>query len=158
MDTRPQTARGAGAIDVESLLQPIDGANPAGRDLMDADEYSVIREHRRADVDIVLQDDPFDKSRRLFVKPDQKSSDWHAVLRLGSEALRSKTKDLQIAAWITEALGHLHGFTGLRDGFQLMRQLQSASGPTSTHGSSPTIRSRAMARTTFSTARSSYRS
>jgi len=111
-------------IDVESLLRPIDGAHSAGLDLTDADEYQVIREHRRADVDVILQDDSHDKIRRLFKKPDQKSSDWHAVVRLGCEALRAKTKDLQIAAWVTEALGQLHGFEGLRDGFRLLHQLQ----------------------------------
>ncbi len=124
MHTSDQTVRGQGAIDVESLLRPIDGAPTAGRDLTDADEYQAIREHRRADVDIILWDDQFDKSRRLFRKPDQKSSDWHAVVRLGCEALRAKTKDLQIAAWVAEALGQLHGFEGLRDGFRLLHQLQ----------------------------------
>ena len=124
MHTSHQTVRGQGAFDVESLLRPLDGADAAGRDLTDADEYQAIREHRRADVDIVLRDDPFDKSRRLFTKPDQKTSDWHAVVRLGCEALRTKTKDLQIAAWVAEALGQLHGFEGLRDGFRLLLQLQ----------------------------------
>jgi type VI secretion system protein ImpA len=37
--------------------------------------------------------------------------------------LRSKSKDLQIAAWVTEALGQLHGFAGLRDGFRLLLAL-----------------------------------
>ena len=124
MPTSNPIARGRGAIDVESLLRPFDGADAAGSDLTDADEYQAIREHRRADVDIVLRDDPFDKSRRLFAKPDRKTSDWHAVVRLGCEALRAKTKDLQIAAWVTEALGQLHGFAGLRDGFDLLLQMQ----------------------------------
>ncbi len=124
MHTSDQTVRGQGAIDVESLLRPLDGAHSAGRDLADADEYQTIREHRRADVDIILRDDAFDRSRRLFRKPDQKSSDWHAVVRLGCEALRAKTKDLQIAAWVAEALGQLYGFEGLRDGFRLLHQLQ----------------------------------
>ncbi len=124
MHTSDKTVPGRAPIDVESLLRPIDGAAPAGRDLTDADEYQAIREHRRADVDIILRDDQFDRSRRLFKKPDQKSSDWNSVVRLGCEALRTKTKDLQIAAWITEAVGQLHGFAGLRDGFHLLHQLQ----------------------------------
>jgi type VI secretion system protein ImpA len=124
MHTSYSTVKGQGAFDVESLLRPLDGADAAGRDLTDADEYQAIREHRRADVDIVMRDDPFDKSRRLFTKPDRKTSDWQAVVRLGCEALRTKTKDLQIAAWIAEALGQLHGFAGLRDGFVLLLQLQ----------------------------------
>jgi type VI secretion system protein ImpA len=124
MHSIDQTVRGQGAFDIESLLQPIDGANSAGLDLTDADEYQAIREYRRADIDIPLRDDPFDRSRRLFRKPDQKSSDWQAVVRLGCEALRTKTKDLQIAAWVAEALGQLSGFEGLRNGFRLLHQLQ----------------------------------
>jgi type VI secretion system protein ImpA len=124
MDPSDQTVREQGVIDVESLLRPIDLALPAGRDLADENEYETIREHRRADIEIVLRDDEFDKSRRLFWKPEQKTSDWRAVVKLGCEALRTKTKDLQIAAWVAEALGHLHGFAGLRDGFRLLHQLQ----------------------------------
>jgi type VI secretion system protein ImpA len=124
MDNSDQTLLEHPVIDVESLLRPIDEERPAGRDLADDDEYQTIREHRRADIEIVLQDDEFDKSRRLFWKPEQKSSDWSAVVKLGCQALRAKTKDLQIAAWVAEALGQLHGFAGLRDGFRLLHQLQ----------------------------------
>ena len=46
------------------------------------------------------------------------------MVRLGCEALKAKTKDLQIAAWVAEALGQLHGFEGLRDGFRLLLELQ----------------------------------
>ena len=159
MHTSYPTARGQGAFDVESLLRPLDGTDPAGRDLTDADEYQAIREHRRADVDIVLRDDPFDRSRRLFRKPDQKSSDWQAVARLGCEALRTKTKDLQIAAWVAEALGQLHGFerpagwlSAAASGFK------SSSGRIFIRGSSPTTPSRATGHTTFSIARRSCRS
>jgi type VI secretion system protein ImpA len=124
MENIDQTVSEKRVIEVESLLRPIDDESPAGRDLADSDEYQTIREHRRADIEIVFQDDEFDKNRRLFRKPEQKSSDWHAVVKLGSDALRAKTKDLQIAAWVAEALGQLYGFAGVRDGFHLLYQLQ----------------------------------
>jgi type VI secretion system protein ImpA len=113
-----------GAIDIESFLKPLEGAHAAGRDLTDADEYQLIREARRADIEVVQPDDEFARSRGLFRKSDQKTSDWNAVVQLGCEVLRAKTKDLQIAAWVTEALGRMHGFAGLRDGFRLLLQLQ----------------------------------
>ncbi len=45
---------------------------------------------------------------------------------MGQQILREKSKDLQIAAWITEALAHLHGLAGIRDGLNLMRAIQGA--------------------------------
>src|SRR5690606_21406161 len=37
--------------------------------------------------------------------------------------LAKKTKDLQVAAWLTEALVHREGFAGLKDGLELLRGL-----------------------------------
>src|SRR3954452_14586109 len=50
-----------------------------------------------------------------------KSADWKRVLDLGSTLLREESKDLVVAARVTEALGRLHGFAGLRDGLRLFR-------------------------------------
>src|SRR5262249_8842136 len=49
--------------------------------------------------------------------------DWKPVLEHGGKALAEKTKDLEIAAYLIEALLRLHGFAGLRDGFRLAREL-----------------------------------
>src|SRR5262249_9519457 len=45
------------------------------------------------------------------------------VLQLGTKALVEQTKDLEITAYLIEALVRLHGFAGLRDGFRLARGL-----------------------------------
>jgi len=42
------------------------------------------------------------------------------VISLAVPALTSKTKDLQIGVWLTEALIKKHGFVGLRDGLKLI--------------------------------------
>jgi type VI secretion system protein ImpA len=55
---------------------------------------------------------------------EAKVADWRAVIETATEALAKKTKDLQIAAWLTRALVKRHGFAGLRDGFHLLRELQ----------------------------------
>jgi type VI secretion system protein ImpA len=94
-------------IDIESLLQPIAGDNPAGESLQYSGLYDEIREARRAD-DNVGQGG------------DLKTSDWNEVLSLGTKALQERTKDLQVGAWLTEALLKLKGFAGLRDGLKLM--------------------------------------
>ncbi|HMF08354.1 MAG TPA: type VI secretion system protein TssA, partial [Thermoanaerobaculia bacterium] len=55
---------------------------------------------------------------------ETKVAEWDQVIDLGTEALRSQTKDLQIAAWLTEALARRHGFDGLRDGLRLLSGVQ----------------------------------
>jgi type VI secretion system protein ImpA len=51
------------------------------------------------------------------------TADWRPVLERGCEALAEKSKDLEIAAYVVEALLRLEGFPGLRDGFRLLREL-----------------------------------
>src|SRR5215470_8709043 len=100
-------------VDVEALLAPIPGKHPAGEDLRYSGLYDDIREARRAD-DALAQGD---WHREL------KGADWSRVIALATEALATKTKDLQISAWLSEALVKQHGFTGLRDGLRLTRGL-----------------------------------
>ena len=53
-----------------------------------------------------------------------KTADWPAVTEIATEVLATKSKDLQVAGWLAEALLKRYGFPGLRDGLQLMRELQ----------------------------------
>jgi type VI secretion system protein ImpA len=98
---------------LEALLAPIAGDNPAGENLTYAGVVDEIREARRADEDLEQGE----------WKRDLKSADWPKVVALASTALATRTKDLQIAAWLTEALVRLHGLSGLRDGLLLSREL-----------------------------------
>src|ERR1044072_17406 len=100
-------------IDLESLLYPISDDTPSGENQQYTGLYDEIREARRVDEELVQGD----------WKRELKSANWREVLRLTTEALASKTKDLQIGAWLTEAIIKLHGFYGLRDGLTLTRRL-----------------------------------
>src|SRR5262249_27416322 len=51
-----------------------------------------------------------------------KKADWAGIVKLSLETL-STSKDLLIAARLTEALTREVGFPGLRDGLTLMRQI-----------------------------------
>jgi type VI secretion system protein ImpA len=104
-----------GTVDFEALLAPIAGENPAGQSVRYTGVYDTIQEARRADDDLAQGD----------WKKDIKKADWHAVIELATETLRTKCKDLQIAAWLTEALVKQNGFAGLRDGVRLLRELQT---------------------------------
>ena len=96
----------------EGLLAPIPGANPCGPNLRHSVEYDKIKKAREPERD----------SNDLII-PDLASVNYPVVLRLTSEALAEKTKDLQIAAWYAEAMFATTGFGGLRDGLDLMRAL-----------------------------------
>jgi type VI secretion system protein ImpA len=109
----PVTATTPEVIDVEALLVPIAGENPSGENLQYSGLHDEIREARRADDDLEQGD----------WKRDLKTADWRQVLSLSTEALTDKSKDLQICAWLAEALVKLYGLAGLRDGLRLMRGL-----------------------------------
>jgi type VI secretion system protein ImpA len=102
-------------LDFEALLGPIAGDNPAGKDVRYDGTHDAIKEARRAD-DTLAQGE--------WVRTI-KASDWPAVIELASEALATKSKDVQIASWLVEALVKRYGFPGLRDGLGLLRDLQA---------------------------------
>ncbi|MFT7620845.1 MAG: type VI secretion system protein ImpA [Myxococcota bacterium] len=101
------------APDLTGLLQPITETAPTGESLRYDPVYAAIKEARRAD----------DKLPRGVWKQELKESDWRAVARLSKKALQDKSKDLQIAAWLTEGWLHVRGWPGLRYGLELCLRL-----------------------------------
>jgi type VI secretion system protein ImpA len=100
-------------LDMTALLSPIPGENPAGENLQYAGIYDEIREARRADDTLTKGD----------WEHEAKVAEWPKVVDLSTSALTTRTKDLQIASWLIEAIVEVHGFTGLRDGLKFMRGL-----------------------------------
>lgn len=103
-----------GVVNIAALLAPLAGENPAGASLQYDGMHDDIREARRAD-------DQFSQGEW---QRERKLADWPRVVELTSEALATRSKDLQVGAWLAEALVRLHGFVGLRDGLRVMRGLQ----------------------------------
>lgn len=97
----------------DDLLNPIDGPNPSGINLRYDPVYDKIKEARREE-----SQPPPGMSER-----DRKIADNPLVIKLATDALINKTKDLQLAAWLTEALLKRKGFEGLRDGLALCHGL-----------------------------------
>ena len=97
----------------EGLLNPIPGENPSGKSLRYDPVYDKIREARREE-DVLPQGD---WSREV------KKADYPLVIKLATEALSTKSKDLQVAAWLTEALLFKEQLPGLREGLDLLRGL-----------------------------------
>lgn len=107
-------------VDINSLLEPISPDNAAGadprKDISPTSAYSLIRDARksaRATERINLFDG----------NTTQADEFWRKVLDIAPKILKSQAKDLEVACWYTEALIRKAGFQGLRDGFEIIRQL-----------------------------------
>ena len=98
----------------EHLLAPLSNQSPVGEFLLYEGTYDKIKEARRED-DTTLTRHEWDT--------ELKKADWPQVRQLCLEALTHRSKDLQIAVWLTEALLHLHGYKGLKTGLQFLIQL-----------------------------------
>src|SRR5579863_5263072 len=102
----------------DDLLTPIAGDNPSGVYLRHDAKlrlYDSIKEARRQDDELAQGD----------WQHERKLADYPLVVKVAQEALATKTKDLQLAAWLTEALLHTEGFAGLRQGLTLCTGLLS---------------------------------
>jgi len=100
-------------IQIEELLTPISPDQPAGSDLRYAPIAGQIREARRNE-EAISQGE---------WKREIKTADYLLVTTLAQKALRQNGKDLQVAAWLTEALLAREGLTGLRQGLELLHGL-----------------------------------
>ena len=97
----------------DDLLNPIPGDNPSGVSLRYAPIYDKIKEARRED----------DDAPQGEWAHERKLADWKQVNKLAGDALASQSKDLQLAAWLTEALLRMEGFAGLLSGLKLCHGL-----------------------------------
>jgi type VI secretion system protein ImpA len=96
-------------LDLDALLAPIPGENASGENLQYSGLHDEIREARRSDDDVPQGD---------WVR-ELKVADWEKVVELATDSLSTKTKDLQIVAWLCEAEVSLNGYPGLRDSLKL---------------------------------------
>src|SRR5207302_8034135 len=101
------------------LLEPIPGDVPTGEDLR-ADSspsslYYQIKDARSAC--------RVAERQAVSVGDESARPDWRPVLRHAQKALAERTKDLEVVAFLIEALVRLNGYAGLRDGLRLAREL-----------------------------------
>ncbi|HEY9505633.1 MAG TPA: type VI secretion system protein TssA, partial [Gemmatimonadales bacterium] len=92
------------------LLAPVSGPEPAGPDLRYDDVYDKLKQARREDV--AVDQGPWQLPR--------KTADWPLVIKLAGDVLANRSKDLQVAVWLTEGLLRREGFGGLRSGLELL--------------------------------------
>ena len=95
------------------LLNPISADNPTGKNLRYDPLYDKIKEARREDKDVPQGD----------WQIERKLADWPLTIKLTSDALATKTKDLQLAVWLTQALLRREGVASFREGLDLISKL-----------------------------------
>ncbi|WP_432730712.1 type VI secretion system protein TssA [Variovorax sp. W6] len=109
-------AGSAFAPDLAAFLAPLEDAidGPAGPSLRYDPVHARIRD-ARSEEDASL---PMGEWTRPL-----KKADWRAVETLCTEVLQRRSKDLQVAAWLTEAWTHRHAIDGLIAGARLLAGL-----------------------------------
>jgi type VI secretion system protein ImpA len=96
---------------IEPLLAPIAGDAPAGQPVA-----LSIRASLEAARKVTDPDNPH--------RPDEpRQPDWEDIIALATQVLRESSKDLTVAARLTEAWTKQDGYAGLADGLQLLRRL-----------------------------------
>ena len=99
----------------EDILAPIAGENPSGIDLRYDTKllvYDKIKEARRKDDDLAQGD----------WQSERKTANYPLVIKLAQDTLATVSKDLQLAAWLTEALLVTEQYPGSLPGDHLMPQ------------------------------------
>jgi type VI secretion system protein ImpA len=97
---------------LEFLLQPLaTSAGRCGTDLIFSSEFDAIRDARRFDDPSLAQGEWVTQV---------KEAEWDRVIRNCEDILINKSKDLRVAAWLTEARGKTAGLAGLGDGYRLL--------------------------------------
>ena len=97
----------------DDLLNPIPGDTPSGANLRYDPVTDKIKEARREDIDAPQGD----------WKTALKTADLPAVIKMASDALAKKGKDLQIAVWLVDAHVRKEGFSVLAPAMHFLHDL-----------------------------------
>jgi type VI secretion system protein ImpA len=108
-------------FDLAALLEPIPGDAPQGVDIREdfspQSPYNRLRDARSDARD----------AEKMIDNGDPNAGDpapmWRTVREVGLKTLKETTKDLEVAAWVTEAYVRSHGLAGLYAGASLIKGL-----------------------------------
>ncbi len=99
---------------INTLLEPISESSPCGDDMLFSADFDAIQNARRFD------DPSLDQGEWVT---DIKEANWPFVVERSTNLLKTQTKDLRLAVWLTEGLAIEEGVTGLTDGYGLITGL-----------------------------------
>ena len=101
-------------MNLDVLLAPLSGDHPCGEDLSFSADFDQIAEMRR-------EDDPT-LSQGEWITP-LKVADWPGVADRCQHLLSTRSKDLRLAQWLTEAWCQTDGFIGMANGVRVCQAL-----------------------------------
>jgi len=108
-------------FETNDLIQPITDDSPTGtdprEDVTPNSNYYLLKEVRNT---------ARAKERKALVDEDNVQAiaiDWRPILEQVPKILKDDSKDLELVAWLIEALCRIHGFKGLICGFNLAQEL-----------------------------------
>lgn len=105
-------------IDIEALLVPLSADQPGGTNPR-ADGSATSLYYRIKDARNAARA----AERGALENDGGVPEEWEQVQSVSLQLLETQAKDLEVAAWLTEALVRLEGFAGLRDGLTLIARL-----------------------------------
>ncbi len=103
------------SLSLDVLLEPISAESPAGASLRHDAVYDRIQVARREEPAL---------SQGVWSRPLHQA-DWPLVEELCCSALTTRSKDLQLAVWLTEAWLRLYGLPGFASGLRLITDLHT---------------------------------
>lgn len=110
----PQQNFNSDPMNIDLLLTPLPGNQPAGEDLSFSAAFDEIAAMRHAD-------DPT-LNQGVWLTPI-KQADWAGVTSMCQSLLSNRSKDLRLALWLTEALTVTQGYAGMASGLALCTAL-----------------------------------
>lgn len=106
-------------MDIDTLLAPISDSQPTGADARVDPEitqnYYTLKDARTSARAA--------ERSNIFDSNSSEIPEWLSILNQAPQVLCEQTKDLEICCWYTEALIRSKGFSGLKQGFKLIRGL-----------------------------------
>jgi type VI secretion system protein ImpA len=97
----------------DRLLRPIPGSCPSGTSLRNTEDYDKLQKSLRSP----------DTAPGGVWQREQKKTDYRSTIRDASDLLATRSKDLDIAVWLTDALVREYGLPGLSEGILLIQRL-----------------------------------
>jgi type VI secretion system protein ImpA len=108
-------------LDLDTLLAPLPDGDGAGVDLReDWSPGSPYQKLRDARSEARVEERQRDAEGEMDLPP---AEGWRVVRQVAEQAIGQKSKDFEVAAWLTEALLRIEGLPGLADAANLLAGL-----------------------------------
>ena len=99
------------------LLEPISPDHPTGVNLREDDDGAALYYRLK---DARARARVFERQADVETERGPVAPEWRMIFDIAQDVLRTRSKDIEVAVWLTEAALRLHGFDGLQHCFVLL--------------------------------------